>query len=270
MKVLIQVLYGYTLKIIREDIETQYKERLSEIYEKLETLVEKKDVKKSQIVEHDNYVKELLRYIISDLKRFRQIQGDNTLGGMVICETSEQARKLFAYFDEIQAELNKDASMKSHLRAGLILHDSDDKDTRDKIIDDFKNNMTVDILIVFNMLLVFYNYILKCFVLIDLKTEKITHQDVGQMDMYIRMYDELKRSEGDNPTIGIVLCSDTDDDIARYSVMHGNEQLFASKYKLYLPTKEELKAEIETQKAMFYLQQQDNEDRNKNYTFNIE
>lgn len=72
---------------------------------------------------------------------------------MVICETSEQARKLFAYFDEIQAELNKDASMKSHLQARLILHDSDDKDTRDKIIDDFKNNMTVDILIVFNMLL---------------------------------------------------------------------------------------------------------------------
>ena len=109
--------------------------------------------------------------------------------------------------------------------------------------------------------LVFYNYILKCFVLIDLKTEKITHQDVGQMDMYIRMYDELKRSEGDSPTIGIVLCSDTDDDIARYSVMHGNEQLFASKYKLYLPTKEQLKAEIETQKAMFYLKQQDNEEK---------
>ena len=109
--------------------------------------------------------------------------------------------------------------------------------------------------------LVFYNYILKCFVLIDLKTEKITHQDVGQMDMYIRMYDELKRSEGDNPTIGIVLCSDTDDDIARYSVMHGNEQLFASKYKLYLPTEEELKAEIETQKAMFYLQQKESEEQ---------
>ncbi|MCM1429898.1 MAG: PDDEXK nuclease domain-containing protein [Muribaculaceae bacterium] len=104
--------------------------------------------------------------------------------------------------------------------------------------------------------LVFYNYILKCFVLIDLKTEKISHQDVGQMDMYIRMYDELKRSEGDNPTIGIVLCSDTDEDIARYSVLHGNEQLFASKYKLYLPTDEELRAEIETQKAMFYLQQE--------------
>ena len=105
--------------------------------------------------------------------------------------------------------------------------------------------------------LVFYNYILKCFVLIDLKTQKITHQDVGQMDMYIRMYDELKRSEGDNPTIGIVLCSETDEDNARYSVMHGNEQLFESKYKLYLPTKEELREEIETQKTMFYLQQKE-------------
>ncbi len=107
--------------------------------------------------------------------------------------------------------------------------------------------------------LVFYNYILKCFVLIDLKTNKITHQDVGQMDMYIRMYDECKRNEGDNPTIGIVLCADTDEDIARYSILHGNEQLFASKYKLYLPSEEELRAEIETQKLMFYLQKKDNE-----------
>lgn len=107
--------------------------------------------------------------------------------------------------------------------------------------------------------LVFYNFILKCFVLIDLKTEKISHQDVGQMDMYIRMYDELKRGEGDNPTIGIVLCSDTDEDIARYSVLHGNEQLFASRYKLFLPTEEELRAEIETQRSIFYLQQQERE-----------
>ena len=77
------------------------------------------------------------------------------------------------------------------------------------------------------------------------------------MDMYIRMYDELKRGEGDNPTIGIVLWSETDEDIARYSVMHGNEQLFASKYKLYLPTEDELREEIETQKMMFYLQQKE-------------
>lgn len=103
--------------------------------------------------------------------------------------------------------------------------------------------------------LVFYNYILKCFVLIDLKTSKITHQDVGQMDMYIRMYDEMKRTEGDGPTIGLVLCADTDEDIAHYSILHGNEQLFAAKYKLYLPTEEELRAEIETQKMMFLLQQ---------------
>ncbi len=83
------------------------------------------------------------------------------------------------------------------------------------------------------------------------------------MDMYIRMYDELKRTENDNPTIGIVLCSDTDEDIARFSVMHGNEQLFASKYKLYLPTEEELRAEIETQKSMFYLKQNESKDEEK-------
>lgn len=112
--------------------------------------------------------------------------------------------------------------------------------------------------------LVFYNYILKCFVLIDLKTSRITHQDVGQMDMYIRMYDELKKSADDNPTLGIVLCSQTDEDIARYSILHGNEQLFASKYKLYLPTEEELREEIETQKAMFYLQQKEAEEGEKN------
>ena len=144
---------GYTLKIIREDIETSYREKLSEIYERLETLVEKKDVKKSSIVEHESYVKELLRYIITDLKEFRQIHGDNTLGGMIICETSEQARKLYAYFDEIQQELNKNASYKTNFKTGLILHDSDDKETRKQIVKDFKKNMTIDILIVFNMLL---------------------------------------------------------------------------------------------------------------------
>jgi len=105
--------------------------------------------------------------------------------------------------------------------------------------------------------LVFYNYILKCFVLVDLKTSKITHQDVGQMDMYIRMYDELKKAKDDNPTLGIVLCLETDEDIAKYSVLHDNEQLFASKYKLYLPTEEELRAEIEIQKQFYYLQKKD-------------
>ena len=104
--------------------------------------------------------------------------------------------------------------------------------------------------------LVFYNYLLKCFVLVDLKTSKVTHQDVGQMDMYVRMYDELKKGQDDNPTIGILLCADTDEDIARFSILKGNEQLYATKYQLYLPTKEELRREIETQKELFALQHQ--------------
>ena len=102
--------------------------------------------------------------------------------------------------------------------------------------------------------LVFYNYILKCFLLIDLKTSRITHEDIGQMDMYIRMYDELKCSEGDNPTIGLLLCSETSKDLARYSILKDSKQLYAAKYLTYLPTKEELTAEIERQKEIFALQ----------------
>lgn len=107
--------------------------------------------------------------------------------------------------------------------------------------------------------LVFYNYILKCFLLIDLKTTQIAHQDVGQMDMYVRMYDELKRTEGDNPTIGLILCTETSRDIARYSVLHENPQLFAAKYLTYLPKEEELRKEIELQKEIFCMQQKDKE-----------
>lgn len=102
--------------------------------------------------------------------------------------------------------------------------------------------------------LVFYNYILKCFVLIDLKKGRITHQDVGQMDMYVRMYDDLKRTEGDNPTVGIVLCSETSKDIARYSVLHDSDQVFAAKYMPLMPTEEELRREIEQQKELYRLQ----------------
>ena len=105
--------------------------------------------------------------------------------------------------------------------------------------------------------LVFYNYILKSFFLIDLKTTQITHQDVGQMDMYVRMYDKLKRTEGDNPTIGLLLCSETSEDMAQYSVLHGSEQLFQAKYLTYLPSKEELRREIEQQKQLFLEQQND-------------
>ena len=105
--------------------------------------------------------------------------------------------------------------------------------------------------------LVFYNSILKCYFLIDLKVGRITHQDVGQMDMYRRMYDELVKQPDDNPTIGIVLCSETDQVIARYSILKGNEQLFAVKYKTYLPDEETLRREIEAQKELYRLQVQD-------------
>lgn len=103
--------------------------------------------------------------------------------------------------------------------------------------------------------LVFYNFKLKCFVLIDLKTDKVDYQDVGQMEMYVKMYDEKERAEGDNPTIGILLCADTDEDVARYSSMYDNDQLFAAKYLTYMPTKEELRREIEQQKQIFELKQ---------------
>ncbi|MDE7474714.1 MAG: PDDEXK nuclease domain-containing protein [Duncaniella sp.] len=102
--------------------------------------------------------------------------------------------------------------------------------------------------------LVFYNYILKCFLLVDLKTSPITHQDLGQMDMYIRMYDELKCTAGDNPTIGLLLCSETSKDLARYSILKDSKQIYAAKYLTYLPTKEQLAAEINKQKEIFALQ----------------
>ena len=101
--------------------------------------------------------------------------------------------------------------------------------------------------------LVFYNYLLKCFVIIELKTDKINHQDIGQLDMYVRMFDDLERPEGDNPTIGILLCTETDKTIAKYSVLNDSKQLFASKYLNYLPSEEELINEIEKQKYLFKL-----------------
>jgi predicted nuclease of restriction endonuclease-like (RecB) superfamily len=98
--------------------------------------------------------------------------------------------------------------------------------------------------------LVFYNYILKCFVLIDLKMGKLTHQDVGQMDMYVRMYEDKFKVEGDNPTIGIILCSERNETVVKYSVLNDSQQLFASKYMLYLPSEAELKAELERERML--------------------
>jgi len=97
--------------------------------------------------------------------------------------------------------------------------------------------------------LVFYNYLLKCFVLLDLKTGHLTHQDIGQMDMYVRLYDDLRRNESDNPTVGILLCGSKDHSVVRYSILHESEQLFASKYRLVLPSEEELRQELERERA---------------------
>ena len=102
--------------------------------------------------------------------------------------------------------------------------------------------------------LIFYNYHLRCFVLIDLKTTKLNYQDVGQMDMYVKMYDELVRPDGHNPTIGMLLCAETDEDVAHYSVLNSNDQLYAAKYLTYMPTQDELRREIEQQKEFFRLQ----------------
>lgn len=98
--------------------------------------------------------------------------------------------------------------------------------------------------------LVFYNYLLKCFVIIDLKTGKLSHQDIGQMDMYVRLFDDLKRGEDDNPTIGIILCDSKDETVVKYSILQGSQQLFASKYQRVLPTEAELVAEIEREKRL--------------------
>ncbi|WP_133137380.1 PDDEXK nuclease domain-containing protein [Legionella rowbothamii] len=110
--------------------------------------------------------------------------------------------------------------------------------------------------------LVFYNFKLKCFLLIDLKIGKLTHQDVGQMDTYVRIYDQHRKGSDDNPTIGLILCSEKSEAVAKYSVLTESKQLFASKYLHYLPTEEELRAELERERAI--LSELPNHDAEKN------
>ena len=109
--------------------------------------------------------------------------------------------------------------------------------------------------------LVFYNYLLKCFVLIDLKTGELTHQDIGQMDMYVRLYDDLRRGESDNPTVGILLCGNKDQSVVRYSVLHESEQMFASKYRLVLPSEDELRQELERDRQVLEARVEDKENQ---------
>lgn len=109
--------------------------------------------------------------------------------------------------------------------------------------------------------LVFYNYLIKSFILVDLKVNRITYQDVGQMDMYLQMYDKMKKGPDDNPTIGIILCTETDSDVARYSTLAKNDQMFAAKYKLYLPNEEDLRREIERQKELYLMAHPEENDK---------
>ena len=109
--------------------------------------------------------------------------------------------------------------------------------------------------------LVFYNYLIKSFILVDLKVNRITYQDVGQMDMYLQMYDKMRKGPDDNPTIGIILCTETDSDVARYSTLAKNDQMFAAKYKLYLPDKEDLRREIERQKELYSMAHPEENDK---------
>ncbi len=142
---------GYTLKIMREEIETSYRERLGQVMEDLR--LRQKDIQKQDIFAHPRYVKALLRYIIDDMQTFRTARGDETLGGMVVATSSEQAKKLYELFQTVQEERNAETGRPTAFKVGLILYDSDDKETRKGIVADFKKKDTVDILIVYNMLL---------------------------------------------------------------------------------------------------------------------
>ena len=212
---------GWSVRTLQRNINTQYYQRLlsSQIKEPvIKEMEEKTSEYQNQKLEH---IKNPMIFEFFGVKGNEQLL-ESTLESLIISN-----------IQKVLLELGKGYSF-----VGRQYHIQTDS-----------NDYYVD--------LVFYNYLLRCFVLIDLKTDKITHQDVGQMDMYVRMFDELVKNPEDNPTLGIVLCSETDADIARYSILKGNEQLFATKYKLYLPSEVELKAEIEHQKELFYLSLED-------------
>ena len=214
---------NWSYRVLQRNINTQYYYRLLKSHQK--DLVKKEMINKTK--DFDNYKLEFIKSpVIAEFLGFK----NNTSFTESDIETS-----IINNLQKFMMELGKGYAFVG----------------RQEHIHTEKSDYFID--------LIFYNYMLKCFVLIDLKTSKITHQDIGQMDMYVRMYDELKKDKSDNPTIGIVLCTETDEDIARYSILNDSNQLFATKYKLYLPTELELKREIEKEKTMFYLKQKEKE-----------
>ena len=208
---------GWSVRTLKRNIQTQY-------YYRLLKSIDKETVKKEMEEKTLNYKLNKLEHIKNPtILEFLNISPSTTL------LENDLEQKIINNLQKMLLELGK-----GYAFVGRQYH-----------IKTNTNDYYVD--------LVFYNYYLKCFVLIDLKTQKITHQDVGQMDMYVKMFDELIKNNEDNPTLGIILCSDSDEDVVKYSIINESNQLFMSKYKLYLPSEEELRAEIEYQKELMEL-----------------
>lgn len=211
----------WSVRALERQIGTHYYERLLASKEKQDVIDEAKEKTKDILLTPKDIIKDpyVLEFLdLKDNKSFRE---------------SELESSLIEKIQEFLLELGRGFAFVSRQKRIKT-------DTSDFYID-----------------LVFYNYLLKCFVIIDLKIGKLTHQDIGQIDMYVNMYDELEKSKDDNPTIGIILCTDKDETIVKYSHINDKDNLFVSKYQLYLPSEEELKNELEKDIFEIELQKED-------------
>ena len=208
---------GWSYRTLNRNINTLYYERL--LISKDKTPVEEEMKEKTQ-----DFQKDKLEYIKSPVvMEFLGLPSDSSL------KESKLESAIIDNLEKFLMEMGKGYALvarQQHIRTE-------------------ENDYYID--------LVFYNYLIKSFILVDLKVNRITYQDVGQMDMYLQMYDKMKKGTDDNPTIGIILCAETDSDVARYSTLAKNDQMFAAKYKLYLPNEEDLRREIERQKELYLM-----------------
>lgn len=216
---------GWSFRTLNRNINTLYYERLLMSKKKQPVVNEMQDKTKA-------YQQDKLEYIKSPVvMEFLGLPSDSSL---------KESKLESAIIDNLEKFLME-------MRKGYALV------ARQQHIRTEENDYYID--------LVFYNYLIKSFILVDLKVNRITYQDVGQMDMYLQMYDKMKKGPDDNPTIGIILCAETDSDVARYSTLAKNDQMFAAKYKLYLPDKEDLRREIERQKELYLMTHPEENDK---------
>lgn len=208
---------GWSYRTLNRNINTLY-------YERLLTSKEKAPVEKEMKEKTQEFQQDKLEYIKSPVvMEFLGLPSDSSL------KESKLETAIIDNLEKFLMEMGKGYALvarQQHIRTE-------------------ENDYYID--------LVFYNYLIKSFILVDLKVNRITYQDVGQMDMYLQMYDKMKKGPDDNPTIGIILCAETDSDVARYSTLAKNDQMFAAKYKLYLPNEEDLRREIERQKELYLM-----------------